>query len=177
MFFLDTFLQRPSIYLTVNPTNRNIDINWLNLKATDAENATIFITSDSSNPFDVNFWNLIYNTSINSQEGRHSTDVKHNFTHIDETTECYSYWYFYVVNEEVKINGCLRAHPNWMSKMKSSIKGRKVRELFIPGSHDSASYKRNFDPVTMDNLISKYSLTQDDDIRSQLLHGENYAPF
>lgn len=153
----------------MNPTNQNIDINWLNLKTTDSDNGTIYITSDSSNSYDF----IIYNTSINSQEGRHRTDLKRNFTHIDEATECYSYWYFYVVNEEVKITGCLRAHPNWMNKMKNSIKGRKIRELFIPGTHDSASYKRNFDPETMENIVTKYSLTQDDDIRMQLIHGKN----
>lgn len=76
------------------------------------------------------------------------------------------------MESEVRLTGCLRAYPNWMSEMKNSIKDRKIRDLFIPGTHDSASYKRNFEPEIMDTLITKYSLTQDDDIRSQLIHGE-----
>jgi UDP-2,3-diacylglucosamine pyrophosphatase LpxH len=58
--------------------------------------------------------------------------------------------------------------------MKNLIKDRKIRELFIPGSHDSASFKKNFNPEYEETLITKYSLTQDDDVRSQLIHGEYF---
>jgi hypothetical protein len=58
--------------------------------------------------------------------------------------------------------------------MKDSLKDKKIRQLFIPGTHDSASYKRAHNPTTMENIVTKFSLTQDDDIRSQLLHGIRY---
>jgi hypothetical protein len=112
---------------------------------------------------------------LDRADGRHPTNITHNFTEpIDATTDCYGLWLFFVQSDEVKVRSCLRARPNWMSQMKPVLKNRKIRDLFLPGTHDSASYKRNFDPTYMDNLITKYSLTQDDDIKSQLLHGVRY---
>lgn len=58
--------------------------------------------------------------------------------------------------------------------MRDIIKDKKIRQLFIPGSHDSASYKYNFDPNREETLVTRYSLTQDDDILSQLVHGIRY---
>lgn len=127
------------------------------------------ITNDAIEP---NYDNTIYDISLNSTEGHLNTFLHHNFSEIDESTECYSFWYFYVVNGETRSRGCLKANPNWMSDMKDLIKDRKIRELFIPGSHDSASFKKNFNPEYEETLITKYSLTQDDDVRSQLIHGE-----
>lgn len=61
-----------------------------------------------------------------------------------------------------------------MHDMRNRIEDKKVRNLFLPGTHDSASYKYNFDPNQMETLISRYTLTQDDDILSQLVHGIRY---
>lgn len=127
------------------------------------------ITNDASDP---HYDNTVYDIAVNSSEGHLNTFLHHNFTELDESTECYGYWYFYVVNDEILMRGCLKAHPNWMAKMKNVIKDKKIRELFIPGTHDSASFKKNFNPEVEDTLITKYSLTQDDDVRSQLIHGE-----
>lgn len=57
--------------------------------------------------------------------------------------------------------------------MRDKIKHFRFRELFIPGTHDSASFKNNF-YLENETLVTKYSLTQDDDIKSQLIHGIRY---
>ena len=60
-----------------------------------------------------------------------------------------------------------------MNEIRDVIKNYRFRSLFIPGTHDSASFRYNFKP-SMETIVSKYTLTQDDDIRSQLIHGIRY---
>jgi len=43
--------------------------------------------------------------------------------------------------------------------MKHIIGNQKFRDLFIPGTHDSASYRDNFD-LKSETIVTKYSLTQ-----------------
>lgn len=137
----------------------------------------IYITSDSQNPVTTNFSNVLVEIPLNSSDGRQRTNLDYEFksSSLDVTTKCYKYWFHVFQNDERILNGCgLKGNANWMNEMRDVLKDRKIRDLFIPGTHDSASYKTNFDPKTMDNLITRYSLTQDDDITSQLIHGIRY---
>ncbi|KAI8125119.1 PI-PLC X domain-containing protein 1 [Lucilia cuprina] len=92
-----------------------------------------------------------------------------------ETTS-YGYWASYVRGSDGAIlaSTSLRAYPKWMNEMRSIVGGLRFRDLFIPGSHDSGSYRVNFDPLAKETLVTKYSLTQDDDILGQLMHGIRY---
>uniref|UniRef100_A0A182IVA7 Phosphatidylinositol-specific phospholipase C X domain-containing protein n=1 Tax=Anopheles atroparvus TaxID=41427 RepID=A0A182IVA7_ANOAO len=106
------------------------------------------------------------------------TGIKFNFNLMNEvttTTGCYGYYaYFVRPNGTVLAAHCLRLFPTWMNDLRSHLGAFRMRELFLPGTHDSASYKRNFDPQHQETIITKYALTQDDDIRSQLLQGVRY---
>jgi len=95
-----------------------------------------------------------------------------NITH---TTGCYGYWASYV-NSTGDILGktCLQAHATWMNDLRPRIGLLRFRDIFLVGSHDSGSYRRDFDPLFHETILTKYALTQDDDIRSQLLHGVRY---
>ncbi|XP_073826090.1 phosphatidylinositol-specific phospholipase C X domain containing isoform X1 [Musca autumnalis] len=94
---------------------------------------------------------------------------------VTSRTSCYGYWATYVSgNGTVMASTCLRAFPRWMHEMRSQIGGLRMRDLFIPGSHDSGSYRLNFDPLRHETLVTKYSLCQDDDVRGQLMHGIRY---
>jgi hypothetical protein len=94
---------------------------------------------------------------------------------INYSTGCYGYWFYYLSETGKNLSsGCWKAYPRWMNEMKDKIQNRRFSELFIPGTHDSASYKLNFHPGGNETLVTKYSLTQDDDIRSQLIHGVRY---
>ncbi|XP_059220983.1 PI-PLC X domain-containing protein 2 isoform X3 [Stomoxys calcitrans] len=90
-------------------------------------------------------------------------------------TSCYGFWATYINgNGTILASTCLHAYPRWMNEMKSTIGRLRFRDLFIPGSHDSGSYRLNFNPLHQENLVTKYSLCQDDDIRGQLMHGIRY---
>ncbi|XP_037052432.1 uncharacterized protein LOC119085974 isoform X2 [Bradysia coprophila] len=90
-------------------------------------------------------------------------------------TKCYGYWAVYLNgNGEVKATACVSAHPTWMNDMKSHIGRFKFRDLFLAGTHDSGSYRDGFNPRRNETLVTKYALTQDDDIYTQLMHGVRY---
>lgn len=77
---------------------------------------------------------------------------------IDE--RCQYYWAAYVrQNGQIVACNCLRAHPNWMADLKDSIKRAKLRELYLPGTHDAAAYER-YAGLSSDNLNTKYAITQ-----------------
>lgn len=91
---------------------------------------------------------------------------------IDE--RCHYFWVAYVrQNGQVVECNCLRARPNWMSDMKETIKNVKLRELFLPGTHDAAAYER-YTGLNSDNIATKYAITQDEDLFHQLSFGVRY---
>lgn len=88
---------------------------------------------------------------------------------------CYGFWASYVnASGDILASSCLRAYPRWMRETRALVGGMRMRDLFIPGTHDSGSYRPNFDPLLRETIVTKYALTQDDDIRGQLLHGVRY---
>ncbi|XP_043864903.1 PI-PLC X domain-containing protein 1 [Drosophila mojavensis] len=90
-------------------------------------------------------------------------------------SDCYGYWASYIDDHgRILAKTCIRAHPRWMTNWHSGLGDLRLRDLFIPGTHDSGSYRPNFDPLLRESLVTKYALTQDDDIRGQLLHGARY---
>lgn len=94
---------------------------------------------------------------------------------VNVQTSGYGYWASYVAPDgSILASTSLRAYPRWMNDMRSIVGNLRFRDLFIPGSHDSGSYRNNFDPLLKETLITKYSLCQDDDIRGQLMHGIRY---
>ncbi|XP_055387327.1 PI-PLC X domain-containing protein 1 [Condylostylus longicornis] len=94
---------------------------------------------------------------------------------ITKFTKCYGYWASYVNKEgEIISTGCIKAYPMWMNEMRTAIGQFRIRDLFIPGSHDSGAYRKNFKPSKRETIVTKYALTQDDDIRGQLMHGIRY---
>lgn len=120
---------------------------------------------------------LLYDLMPNTTDGQQETYLKHNFAshrRLDFDTGCYKYWWSMVVDGVIVDSGCLRTNAFWMEELHQRLANAKVRQLFLPGTHDSASYKYNFDPNRMETLVSRYTLTQDDDILSQLVHGIRY---
>lgn len=90
-------------------------------------------------------------------------------------TNCYGYWITEVIeNGEIIRSNCFRAYPRWMNDLHEKIEHFRFRNLFIPGTHDSCSYAEDFNSISMETIVTKYSLTQDDTIRNQLLHGIRY---
>lgn len=181
--------KRLSIYLAINPKNHHIELSWFNLDLNSTIDPFVLITDGPIKNVSSEDYlgalryvvdegvEVLYDSALNTTEGRHLTHLKHSFAlhrRMDFDTSCYNFWWHLVTDGEISDSGCMKTNAFWMNEMRSKIASRKFRQLFIPGTHDSASYKYNFDPNTMENLVTRYSLTQDDDILSQLVHGIRY---
>lgn len=80
---------------------------------------------------------------------------------LSATTKCYGYWAVYVDSSfNPVVSNCVRAYATWMNDYKDVIKRFKFRDLFILGSHDSGSYRINFNSNRNETLVTKYALTQ-----------------
>ena len=70
----------------------------------------------------------------------------------------------YVIKEVMKYPN----HTHWMSDLKNSIEKIKLRDLIIPGTHDSACYDMKFP------LAISWTQTQSETFQNQLLDGIRY---
>lgn len=82
-------------------------------------------------------------------------------TRINASTNCYGYWAVYIDKSLKPITStCIRTYATWMNDHKDIIKRFKFRDLLILGSHDSGSYRANFNSTKNETLVTKYALTQ-----------------
>lgn len=80
---------------------------------------------------------------------------------ITKHTKCYGYWAIYLNNALQPVaSTCVRAYATWMNDERDNLKHFRIRDLFIVGTHDSASYRTNFNASSNDTLVTKYALTQ-----------------
>lgn len=81
---------------------------------------------------------------------------------ITKHTKCYGYWAIYLNDalDVVQPGTCMRAYGTWMNDERDHVKHFRFRDLFIVGTHDSASYRMNFNATRNDTLVTKYALTQ-----------------
>lgn len=80
---------------------------------------------------------------------------------ITKHTKCYGYWAVYLNNELNPVaTTCTLAYATWMNDERENLKHFRFRDLFIVGSHDSGSYRINFDASHNETLVTKYALTQ-----------------
>lgn len=105
----------------------------------------------------------LYFTQPNESNGWITTNIIFNHRLVENvgaSTKCYGYWAIFVDKSmNPIISTCIRAHGTWMNDNKDYIKRFKLRDLFILGSHDSGSYRANFNNKN-DTLVTKYALTQ-----------------
>ncbi|XP_034951432.1 PI-PLC X domain-containing protein 1-like [Chelonus insularis] len=87
--------------------------------------------------------------------------------------QCLQYYVSWITNDAIKKTTCLSTHPNWMGQRKTNLGQLKMKDIFIPGTHDSAAYSKllNF---KSEMLVDKYTITQDEDILAQLIYGTRY---
>lgn len=163
------------------------------------ETATAATTTATTRPVHPHLWStsvpgvpVLYALHINgsaSGSGWHTTDVPYPLNHTSEAplitaaTGCYGMWATFVPDDAAaaaaapagpRRQSCLRAHPRWMGGMRPHIEGRRLGDLFLVGSHDTGSYRYGFDARLNETRVSKYTLTQDDDVHTQLLLGVRY---
>jgi hypothetical protein len=186
---LDQLGGSPSIYISISPKNHQVEVSWFNVDLNVTNEPSILVTNGpitkaSTEDFlGALRWKLddgvelLFDTLVNASSGNQQTHLKFNFAshrRMDFHTGCYAYWYHLVSDGEILKSSCMRTNAFWMDEMRDQLEPKKFRQLFIPGTHDSASFKYNFDPTRMETLVTRYTLTQDDDIMSQLVHGIRY---
>lgn len=59
----------------------------------------------------------------------------------------------------VRKTNCLSTHPNWMGERQETLKNLKMRDIFLPGTHDSAAYAKHKNSQ-LELIIEKYTITQ-----------------
>lgn len=140
LYFLGVGL---NIYLSINPTNNFLDINWFNLAVNESVNYILLITNSTQNNEDVpnnstdmdmtkfpQDGSVIYELSLNSSEGTHHTDLKFDysfFRRIEYNVGCYGFWYHLMMNNRIEYSSCVSTKANWMYDMKSLIGNKKCQ--------------------------------------------------
>lgn len=76
-------------------------------------------------------------------------------------TKCYGYWAIYIDEQLKPIEKiCMRTYATYMNDNRQDIETFRIRDLFLLGSHDSGSYRTNFNATTNETIVTKYALTQ-----------------
>lgn len=95
---------------------------------------------------------------------------------------CLGRWAAYISGDNTTVRGlsCLGTEPRWMEEMQDILSSMSLTQIFLPGTHDSGSYKK-FNATTAtrkhgraENIVDKYSVTQEENIQLQLVFGARY---
>ncbi|XP_035729994.1 PI-PLC X domain-containing protein 1-like [Vespa mandarinia] len=87
--------------------------------------------------------------------------------------ECLKYHVAWLRNGDLRKVNCLETRPNWMAERKEILGPLKMNKIFLPGTHDSASYAI-YERADREKIIEKYVITQDIDVLAQLIYGVRY---
>ncbi|XP_022248514.1 PI-PLC X domain-containing protein 3-like [Limulus polyphemus] len=96
-----------------------------------------------------------------------------NFTEDNLTSECLGFWAGYFRARRLISSSCIKAEPFWMQANNKMLKGLRFRDLMIPGTHDSGSYRR-YPGNKKDNIITRYKYDQEESVFNQLAYGIRY---
>ncbi|XP_012345884.1 PI-PLC X domain-containing protein 1-like [Apis florea] len=148
---------------------REIEIYWNNVNIEPEDKISLYVEDSKGLPRE------IYTVVPNDSNGIQKTGVLAEFVpsaNLSFVSKCIKYGIIWKSNRgDVKRIDCLRTYPTWMKDMKDILGPLRIKDIFLPGTHDSAAYDVN---GTMISIISKFAVTQDLDILGQLIHGVRY---
>ncbi|KAJ9599936.1 hypothetical protein L9F63_009764 [Diploptera punctata] len=152
-----------------NQQSRQLILSWENASPATGDWVGLFDSETMNSPLQM--------VSSQSTNGWVYTDIHETPTSSGDlgyVSRCLGYWagYFTAQNETLA-TGCLRTEPTWMSDMKPQLSSLLLRHIFLPGTHDAGSYTE-YTAAEGNNLIFKYTITQEEDILSQLINGIRY---
>ena len=143
--------------LNTNSLPRQLIVSWENASPAQGDWIGLF-DNDPSNSTD----NPLHRVMPDTTSGWIQTDVHETPTSSGDlgfTKKCLGYWVAYVSAANMTLaSSCLHTEPTWMSDMKTQLSPLLMRQIFLPGSHDSGSYKE-YNAVE-DDLAFKYTITQ-----------------
>ncbi|XP_046384084.1 uncharacterized protein LOC124154421 [Ischnura elegans] len=120
----------------------------------------------------------LFTVAPQSADGSARTDVlsKVPDDDIGFTEQCYGHWVGYLrpANDsesppQLLASSCIRTRPTWMHDLAPQIGQKRLRDLFIPGTHDSGSFAEG-----TGDRITKYTYTQEESVFQQLIFGCRY---
>lgn len=115
----------------------------------------------------------VYWTTVNSDSGWITTNIPFDMSlsrNLSIHSKCYGFWAVYLniaanrqsAEAPVTVEGkcCISAHATWMTDNRTHYGRFQFHDLFLVGTHDSGSYREQFDPLQNETLVTKYSITQ-----------------
>ncbi|XP_043521310.1 PI-PLC X domain-containing protein 1-like [Frieseomelitta varia] len=147
---------------------REIEIYWNNVNITPGDELALF-EQDSTG-----VQRVIYRVIPNGRSGFQKTGVLAEYipsSNLSFVKKCIKYELAWLTDKKIKKMECLKTQPNWMKERKDILGPLKMKQIFLPGTHNSAIYDEN-DKRT--SIISNLAVTQDLDILGQLIHGVRY---
>lgn len=95
-----------------------------------------------------------------------------------EGDHCFPFWIATYYNNTLVYTDCLKIRPTWIWDHRSEFGDMSLRSLFIPGTHNSGCYKKVTGLANQssrrNSFSSRFLLTQDLDIYTQLVYGIRY---
>ncbi|XP_014272504.1 PI-PLC X domain-containing protein 1 [Halyomorpha halys] len=181
----------PPVYLTLSPLyreathstkliDREVQIQWVN---NSVDSIALYNTNpkDKSEPV-LEFKTLLYPdgfVSTNIPFGdpefpggweKESKDLPVSGDH------CLPIWVLAYKDKNLIFSDCFKIRPTWMQDNRLSLENLELTSLFIPGTHNSGSYRRTDTPGQRDSS-GRYIITQDQNLWQQLVYGVRYLDF
>ncbi|XP_046387690.1 uncharacterized protein LOC124157194 [Ischnura elegans] len=116
-----------------------------------------------------------------SEEGKTKSKVRRENKDQKEPIKgdhCFPFWIATYANKTIIYTDCLKIRPTWIWDHRSELGDMSLRSLFIPGTHNSGCYKKVTGLANQNSrrnsFSSRFLLTQDLDIYTQLVYGIRY---
>lgn len=97
----------------------------------------------------------------------------YNFTRENLHSQCLGYWIVLFKIDSIIATNCIKANPYWMEQNLQFIMDKSLKELMIPGTHNSGSYEVGY-KSDASSILKKYVICQDESVFNQLAYGIRY---
>lgn len=93
--------------------------------------------------------------------------LRRSFNRIYLTSYIFEFCAFFILeyhvawlrNGTIRLTNCLQTQPHWMAKRRNILGSLPMSRVFLPGTHDSASYAIH-ERANSENIVEKFVITQ-----------------
>lgn len=154
--------QRAHVGLIISPIMsikmiREIEIYWNHVKYRPGDTIALYTSEPTSD------LEPIYTLIPNAPSGIERTGVQATFVPTSSlmfVQQCLQYYVAWLRNGTIRLTNCLQTHPQWMAERRNSLGLLSMSRIFLPGTHDSASYAIH-EQANSENIVEKFVITQD----------------
>ncbi|XP_043502845.1 PI-PLC X domain-containing protein 1-like [Polistes fuscatus] len=150
---------------------RELEIYWNHPKYRSDSDRIALYSNDPTNGLEP-----IFILEPKSSSGIKNTGIQAEYLPTKNLTyqrQCLKYYVAWLRNGVLRKVNCLKTYPNWMAERKDILGPLRMNKIFLPGTHDSASYAIH-KLAAEEDIIDKYVITQDIDVLAQLIYGVRY---